>query len=93
MATQVVQHVHNVYTLMLTQIHTLMHTHMHLHSLLFEMCCISLLQGQHGILVTHVDGKVYDSMFAASSDEWRKRRRALSPAFSAHKMKLVSLHH
>ena len=55
--------------------------------------CACLLQDQHGILVTHVDGKMYDALFGASSDEWRKRRRLLSPAFSAHKMKLVCFFH
>ena len=52
--------------------------------------CNSLFQNQHGILVTHLDGKMYDGMFATSGDEWRKKRRALTPAFSAHKMKLAS---
>ena len=41
------------------------------------------------MLATHVDGKNYDNLFGASSDEWRKRRRFLSPAFSARKMKMV----
>ena len=32
---------------------------------------------------------MYDGMFGTSGDEWRKKRRALTPAFSSHKMKLV----
>ena len=31
-----------------------------------------------------------DGIFVAPGEEWRKRRRALSPAFSGHKLKLVS---
>lgn len=65
---------------------------MQVHSIgCYNFAILSLLQNQHGLLVTHIDGKMYDGMFATSSDEWRKRRRALSPAFSAHKMKLVNL--
>jgi cytochrome P450 len=36
-----------------------------------------------------VDGKPYDGVFGTSGDEWRKRRHFISPAFSAHKMKLM----
>ena len=54
--------------------------------------CFVPLQKQRGILVTHVNGKVYDGVFASNGDEWKKRRHVLTPAFSANKMKLVSMH-
>ena len=47
------------------------------------------LQKQRGILVTRVDGQLYDGVFATKGDEWKKRRHVLTPAFSANKMKLV----
>ena len=49
------------------------------------------LQGSQGFLTAHVDGKTHDVIFSTRDDVWRKRRRILSPAFSAHKMKLVSV--
>jgi cytochrome P450 len=41
-----------------------------------------------GVKVT-VDGKTYSSVFSVSGDDWRKRRRIISPAFSTHKLKLM----
>ena len=61
---------------------------------LYMVCVVALyllpLQKQRGILVTHVDGKVYDNVFTSIGDKWKKRRHVLTPAFSANKMKLVS---
>ena len=48
------------------------------------------MQGQRGLFTTHVDGKVHEFIFSTCDDVWRKRRHVMSPAFSAHKMKLVS---
>ena len=47
------------------------------------------MQKQRGFLFARVDGKIHDFISSAADDEWRKRRRILTPAFSAHKMKLV----
>lgn len=44
-----------------------------------------------GIIVTRINGKVYDGVFSSKGDEWKKRRRVLTPAFSANKMKMVRL--
>ena len=49
----------------------------------------TLLQNQRNILLTTVDGKDYDNLVTATGAEWKRRRNVLSPAFSAHKMKLV----
>ena len=61
-----------------------------------EWCVAALrllpLQKQRGIIVTRVDGKIYDGVFASNGDEWKRRRHILTPAFSASKMKLVSVH-
>ena len=43
------------------------------------------------MIVTKVNGKVYDAVFTSQGDEWRKRRSVLTPAFSANKMKMVSI--
>ena len=43
------------------------------------------------MLQTEMDGKIYENLFTTKGDEWRKRRNVISPAFSARKMKLVSL--
>ena len=51
---------------------------------------VIVLQRERGALVLRVDGKVYDPITKACDDVWRTRRRILTPAFSAHKMKLVS---
>ena len=48
------------------------------------------MQGQRGLFTAHVDGKVHEFIFSTRDDVWRKRRHVMSPAFSAHKMKLVS---
>ena len=47
------------------------------------------VQGGRGLFTSHVDGKTHEFMFSTRDDVWRKRRHTLSPAFSAHKMKLV----
>ena len=64
-------------------------------------CCLSneydvmfvllnlLMQSQRGFLTARVEGKTHDFIVTTRDDVWRKRRRILSPAFSAHKMKLV----
>ena len=44
-----------------------------------------------GIIVTRISGKVYDGVFSSKGDEWKKRRRILTPAFSANKMKMVRM--
>ena len=38
-----------------------------------------------------VNGVDHDFVFFLPGEQWRKRRRTLSPAFSGHKMKDVSL--
>ena len=38
-----------------------------------------------------VNGVAHDFVFFLPGEQWRKRRRTLSPAFSGHKMKEVSL--
>ena len=43
------------------------------------------------MIATKVNGKVYDGVFTSKGDEWKKRRSVLTPAFSANKMKMVSL--
>ena len=48
------------------------------------------MQSERGVFTAHVDGKDHEMMFSAHDDVWRKRRHVMSPAFSAHKMKLVS---
>ena len=48
-----------------------------------------MLQRQKGLLVTHVEGEDHTGLFASRSEDWHTRRRILTPAFSAHKMKLV----
>ena len=53
------------------------------------MIPFTLLQNQRSILRPTVDGKDYDNLFFASGAEWKRRWNVLSPAFSAHKMKLV----
>ena len=49
------------------------------------------LQENRDILVTRIDGKIYNNVFIAKGEEWKKRRQILTPAFSANKMKMVSL--
>ena len=49
----------------------------------------TLLQNQRNILRPTVDGKDYENLVTATGGEWKRRRSVLSPAFSAHKMKLV----
>ena len=52
--------------------------------------CVFLFQKHRGIvMVTRVDGKIYDGVFTSKGDEWKKRRSVLTPAFSANKMKMV----
>ena len=43
------------------------------------------------MIATKVNGKIYDGVFTSKGDEWKKRRSVLTPAFSANKMKMVSL--
>ena len=51
------------------------------------------MQKDRGILlVTRFDGKIYDNVLASRGDKWKKRRRILTPAFSANKMRMVSLY-
>ena len=62
----------------------------------FCTCCMWRLyhlplQENRGIIVTRIDGKIYDGVFSSKGEEWKKRRRVLTPAFSANKMKMVSL--
>ena len=52
-----------------------------------------IMQIQRDILPTEVDGKLYENLVSARGEEWRKRRSVLSPAFSGHKMRLVSFQH
>lgn len=40
-------------------------------------------------LKVNAEGKSYDVLFTVSGNEWRKRRHFVSPAFSAHKVKLM----
>ena len=47
------------------------------------------MQSRRGFLFARVDGKIHDFIVSTKGDVWRKRRRILTPAFSAHKMKLV----
>ena len=47
------------------------------------------MQREGSFLIARVDGKIHEFIVNATDDEWRKRRRILTPAFSAHKMKLV----
>lgn len=48
-----------------------------------------LLQSQSGVLVTRVEGEDHTGVFGSRGEDWHTRRRILTPAFSAHKMKLV----
>ena len=50
-----------------------------------------MLQRQGGVLVAHVDGEDHTGVFGSQSEDWYTRRRILTPAFSAHKMKLVRM--
>lgn len=47
------------------------------------------MQGQRGFLAAQIDGKTHEFIVSTQDNVWKKRRRILSPAFSAHKMKLV----
>ena len=47
------------------------------------------MQNRRGFLFARVDGKLRDFIVSSQDDVWRKRRSILTPAFSAHKMKLV----
>ena len=49
------------------------------------------LQENRGIIVVRIDGIIYDGVFSSKGEEWKKRRRVLTPAFSANKMKMVRL--
>lgn len=52
--------------------------------------CVFFFQKHRGIvMVTRVEGKVYDNVLSAKGDKWKKRRSILTPAFSANKMKMV----
>ena len=51
---------------------------------------LQCMQREGSFLIARVDGKIHEFIVNATDDEWRKRRRILTPAFSAHKMKLVS---
>ena len=44
------------------------------------------------VLGTPLDGKIYDNLLVSKGDTWKKRRRILTPAFSANKMRMVSLY-
>ena len=50
---------------------------------------LQCMQREGGFLFARVDGKIHEFIVNATDDEWRKRRHILTPAFSAHKMKLV----
>ena len=50
-----------------------------------------MLQRQNGLLVTCVEGEEHTGVFGSRDEDWHTRRRMLTPAFSAHKMKLVSV--
>ena len=61
-------------------------------SILFLNKPVFPLQNQNAnILSPRVDGKLHSDLFTSRGEEWRKRRHVLSPSFSGHKMKLVSL--
>ena len=44
------------------------------------------------LLVARIDGKIYNNLLACKGDKWKKRRQILTPAFSANKMRMVSLY-
>ena len=43
------------------------------------------------LLVARIDGNIYNNLLASRGDKWKKRRQILTPAFSANKMRMVSL--
>lgn len=51
--------------------------------------CILTLQAYSGLFCSFKDGIKYVSIFVQRGEEWKKSRQLISPAFSAHKMKMV----
>ena len=47
------------------------------------------VQRRGGTPVIRVEGEDHTGVFGSHGEDWHTRRRILSPAFSAHKMKLV----
>ena len=50
-----------------------------------------VLQRRGGSIIIRVEGEDHTGVFGSHSEDWHTRRRILTPAFSAHKMKLVRL--
>ena len=46
-------------------------------------------QAHVGLFCNFQNGVQYVSIFAQHGEEWKKTRQLISPAFSAHKLKLV----
>ena len=56
------------------------------------MCLIitrTFPQAHVGLFCNFQNGVQYVSIFAQRGEEWKKTRQLISPAFSAHKLKLV----
>ena len=50
---------------------------------------VCVLQRQGGSPIIRVEREEYTGVFSSCSEDWHTRRCILTPAFSAHKMKLV----
>ena len=58
--------------------------------LIFDLSLLNFqFKDQQGLFTARVDGKTHEFIFSTRDDVCSKRRHILSPAFSAHKMKLV----
>ena len=55
------------------------------------MCMLACYFQKSKLFKIDVNGVDHDFVFFLPGEQWRKRRRTLSPAFSGHKMKDVSL--
>ena len=51
----------------------------------------TLFQVQTDLGAVYFDGRKRKDLFSSKGEEWKQRRHILTPAFSAHKMKLVMI--